>query len=365
MRRAPVQRPRAGLTLVELVLALGLFALLAVALVELLDTTLSIWEEAEVERERLGREAALVQWFERDLEFLAGGERGDLLFDWELVDVDGDGIATRPTARLRLVRRAVAEDFDRLGARRVLAGGEVAPTPGTSRPLIEVLWALELDGGAAGQPVRGDGRLLRAECVLDGPPTYFDRDAFGAGGRVLAEGAQAIAAGVLHWELQFASQTTSLLGGWRVGEDLAAASSAWDARDGSRLAAAREHPLNAMAPGTPPFDGRPLLPRRVRLVIELERPDRTARRPRLRAPVGAEDLELLLGGARDLPRAGDLVLIGEEWVRVTSIVGERMNVVRGERGTRPIAHPEGSPVQFGDRIEREFTVPQHEEDWNL
>ena len=104
---------RAGVTLVELILALGLFALLSVALVQLLDTTLSVWESAELEREQLEREAALVEWIQRDFEFVESGPDGDLLFDWELVDVNGDGIATRPIPRLRLVRSASVEDLTR------------------------------------------------------------------------------------------------------------------------------------------------------------------------------------------------------------------------------------------------------------
>ncbi|MEO0651909.1 MAG: hypothetical protein AAFZ65_14635, partial [Planctomycetota bacterium] len=301
MRTLALERPtpaRAGLTIVELILALGLFALLATAVVQLIATTLDVWEEAEANREQLAREAALTEWFRRDLEYLATGKYGDLLCDWELFDVDGDGIATRPAPRLRLVRRATAEDLRRLGQRRLVdASGETAVPPAGARPLIEVAWLLLPPAFGPKEVPRGAGLLMRGERLLDAPGSYFDRAAFDGSGKLLASPAEPIATEVLHWRVLFASQTSSLTSGWRVGADLASVSSAWDAKGLDRPNAER-HPLNLIAAGSPAYLDAAILPRRVRVEFELQRPADAPRRPVLVEPLGPDGDSFLVRGSR-------------------------------------------------------------------
>ena len=68
---------RDGFTLVEVLLALGLFSILVLALVQLLDTSLTIWEETDAEREVLfgqlvdrmyehGKALSIAEYFEID-----------------------------------------------------------------------------------------------------------------------------------------------------------------------------------------------------------------------------------------------------------------------------------------------------------
>lgn len=356
---------RAGVTLVELILALGLFALLSVALVQLLDTTLSVWESAELEREQLEREAALVEWIQRDFEFVESGPDGDLLFDWELVDVNGDGIATRPIPRLRLVRSASVEDLTRLGQRLPMDdSGETARPPVSARPLVEVVWYLDTPINDPEEPPIGVGVLLRGEQLVEAPGSYFEPNAFSGAGDLEVGPAEVIAGGALHFEVLFASQTSSLLNGWRPGTTLASVSTAWDARDGERPNLERTS-LNRMAPGSPSFDDRPILPRRVRVLIELESTDDAERRPRLTRQVEPDDTLLTITDSKRLPEEGAFVLLGEEWVRVRNTSGRDLTVTRGERGTRPLTQKVGTPLHFGHTIQRDFVIPQHREDWGL
>ena len=53
MRRRRSLRSRRGLTLLELVLAVGLFAILSLAVFELLDGTLVTWRKSEVRRNQM------------------------------------------------------------------------------------------------------------------------------------------------------------------------------------------------------------------------------------------------------------------------------------------------------------------------
>jgi hypothetical protein len=358
---------RRGLTLVELVLALGLFALLAVLLVRLIDTTLTLWERTEAQRERLERETVLWEWLQRDLEFLAGGEQGDLLCDYEVFDVDGDGVAGRPLPRLRLVRRTTLEDLQRLGLRvPVDETGESARPPGGATPLIEVLWCQLPATSDPRGPARGDGVLYRGERLVGdtGTASFFAPGALRQDGRPLVGAVQPISGGVLWWECLFASQTTSLLDGWQAGVGLADAGRSFDARGAGRPLEER-HPWNALADGGPEYRGDPLFPRRIRIELELERPDDLRRRPLLAADCAADANELELTHVRGLPPPGSPLLLGEEWVQLQSVAGARLAVLRGLRGTRPVAHRRGELLHFGDRLVREVLVPQHGEDWGL
>jgi hypothetical protein len=109
----------------------------------------------------------------------------------------------------------------------------------------------------------------------------------------------------------------------------------------------------------------PLLPRRVRIEVELERPRDLRFRTRLRtaANVGDGTIDVRDGGK--LPAAGAMILVDEEWMKVLSVNGERASVERGRRGTRPAAHPAETMVHYGWRVAREVPVDMTREDWDL
>jgi prepilin-type N-terminal cleavage/methylation domain-containing protein len=364
-------------TLVELLVALGLFSLLVLMVVRLISTSLDVIGETEVRRDLFGTELVATQWMLQDLEALAGGGEGDLVADWWPFDVDGDGIAGRPWPRLRLVRRASAEDLDRLG---LLAGAAGAPDGGTAEgtapgnlasaalgaapPFLEVVWLVLPRPTSTPGERRGDGLLLRGERLRGAPQadSFLAPDFFRSNGMPPMTAVEEVVGGVLWWRLLFADRATQLSNGWRPGTEAGQAAEAFDARGLDRPDGER-HPLNdlpSFAAGEP---GELRLPRRIRVELEFERPQDLARRPRLVAAADPESTRLEFDRAERLPQAGSHLLLGEEWVRLVGVAGRFADVQRAQRGTRRAHLASGTPAQFGRTIVRDVPVALYREDW--
>ena len=370
---------RRGLTLIELVLSLGLLALLVVALTQLVDSTFQIWRRAESVREDLTARSALFTQLVDDLDGLTAAEGGDLWCDWAPYDHDSDGIATRLWPRLRLVRRARTAELVRLGLREntdTEGGGRLS---GGAAPLLEVLWmvvpesypdliaeraAAEVSGGeSVGFP--GDGVLLRGERLVEGGGASLMEPNFLSGsGKPPAGALEEVAEGVLWLEFLFAAQTSVLRNGWNPGVELPEAARAWDAR-GGRLDTSLSD-WNLEHRGQP--ERRPdelIFPRRLRVALEIESDD--SRRARAEAARVLEEDSLLLEVDRPerLPAEGSWILMGEEWLKLLSSGKREVRVQRGGRGSTPARHPRGTPILYGERHVREVVVPLHREDWDL
>ncbi len=377
---AALNRGARGLTLIELVLALGLFALLTVGVVQLIDGSLTVIDRAGTERELMLAEGSALEWLEADFASLAGGDAADLVAGWLRMDVDGDGIAGRTVPLVRLVRRASPRDLERLGglesvvdtdnpdldARRLLERVGRAP-------LVEVLYGLQpsLTGkpseGAAGR--RGDLQLVRAERLEQGPGrSFFDVPLAKAGTLledVLLSGeGDVLAERVLRFEVQFAGELTSLERGWNPGTQLGESLRQWDARGLSRVDPELSD-WNARSAALPATPGPPVLPRRVRIELELE-PERVhRRRPRLAESAEIDAERLRFGRAERLPEAGTALLIGEEWVELLGAADDEgwAAVARAQRGTQRTLLRFGTPVQWGSPAVREVRLATAREEW--
>lgn len=354
---------RAGFTLVELLLALGLLAILSAALVQLLDTTLTIWDRTESERDRLDTAGALLELLERDVHGLEGGPRGDLVAEWRRYDPNGDGVPTLLAQRLVLVRRAGPSEWGRSAE----GSSDEAADPRTGG-LIEVAWAL-LPEASEDPDRRGVGVLWRGERRLGADSlSFFDERFFGAAGRPLPGTLEPLTGGVLWFEARFATQTSVLSDGpewgWALGDGLADACASWDAFGRSRPDAALSF-LNQPGAGMPAAQDLPLLPRRLRIALELERDADRKRRTRLAEEVLPGSGELFVLDEERLPPDGSFVLVGEEWMRVGARARGSVLVTRGERGTRAERHDAGSLVHHGARLVRELVVPGVREEWGL
>ncbi|MEZ5978139.1 MAG: prepilin-type N-terminal cleavage/methylation domain-containing protein [Planctomycetota bacterium] len=358
---------RRGLTLIELVLAVGLFAMLTLVVVQIVGSTMKVWTRAEGQRFAIGTHTTISSQVLEELDQLASGEHGDLLVDWELFDTDGDGIATQPLQRVRFVRRANSADLVRLGLREVdPQNPSAARIEGGELPLLEVFYCvLPADRGpllesTPGFP--GDAVLWRGERLLEdrGKLSCFASDFFVAGFPPPGS-AEPIQGGVLWFELQCAGRGTDLERGWKVGPEATDAVRAWDSDGGRRLRTA-VHPFNANYSAMPAFRGEPLFPRRLRLVLEVAGPKDALACPHLAAPLVPEDDEMVVDRPQNLPPSGSLVLIGEEWVEI-GFPGRRTRLHRPQRGSSIGAHREGTPIQIGRRFEREVDVPLAREDW--
>ena len=375
---------RSGLTLLELMVATLLAAILMTALLRLLDVSLDLWARGETGRQDLEQSATIGELFARDLSALHAGQQGDFLVEWHSFDVDGDEQLDRDWPRLRFVRNASAAELARLRAQSLEAAGLEGPAGGDPAPgaeaqppspplptghdatgLIEVCWAV-LPAGA-GPDERGEGVLWRAERLLDATEgtSFLAENFFDSAGRPPGAVLNEVSGGVLWFGLQFATQTSVVHDGWRVGWELADAAASWDAWNGARPDV-EQHPWNEAHPGMPAVDERPLLPRRVRLEMELESARDRRRRTRLLGGFDEKSTTLLVRNGEHLPRGrGARVLVGSEWMQIVSVRGDRVTVRRGVRSTRAVPHASGEMVHHGRVVVYEVPIPMYSDDWNL
>ncbi len=360
------KRERRGFTLVELLLAIGLLSILILALLKLVDTSLTIWGRTEENRELLEMGGSVLELFGEDVRALEAGPRGDLLADWVLLDLDGDGIAGAPRPRLRLVRTLSAAELQRLGPPGDRPGETGASAGETfERGLVEVCWALLARGGKEADQ-RALGVLWRGERVLGERETLslFDPGFFGPSGKPAPGSLHELTGGVLWFNAWFATQTSIVHDGWELGDGLADCAASWDAWNRGR-ANAELHLFNLPPAGMPAAKDAPLLPRRVRVELELEREEDLKRRTRLAAELEAETAQFPVQDGRKLPQPPALILVDEEWMRILALDGNRVSVERARRGTRATVHPAGALVHHGWSLVREIPVDVTREDWDL
>ena len=389
-------RPRAGFTLIELMLSLGLFSLLLVGLLQLLDTSTTLWKQVDSRRDETEVSGALSDRLARDLSTLEAGPEGDLLVDWGVVDVDKNGVAGLRVARLRFVRRASPAEVARLRFQLTPPEDPTAPVPVSDdgeplpadwsrvdRGLVEVAWVLAsaerpLTAGAA---PTFEGVLLRDERFLDDPDrlSFFDPrflPVTSLSGRPTEGLTEELLRGVLWMEPALATQTTltdTNLGPedasfqWKVGDRISDGASSWDAWNLDRPDLGLSS-LNEPGVGMPDLDparpgATPLLPRRVRVSFEIQRPKDL--RTVLRAPIDHDETSFSVADGERLPPEGGHFLVDEEWMQLLSKSGDRVTVQRGQRGTLGTPHKASAPIQFGWRTLREVPIGLSREEWNL
>jgi prepilin-type N-terminal cleavage/methylation domain-containing protein len=367
----PRRRLRRGVTLLELLLAVGIFAFLAVAVFQILDRSLSLWRRAETRRSLLAQASTVSDLIAHDLAGLEGGARGDLVAEWVTFDTDGDGIAETKWPRLRLVRQASAAEVRRL-EQEAREENDDAQAQAVASPmragegLSEVVW-LVVPASTTDKNARAEGVVWRGERLLtdSGSKSFFAPDFFGHSNRPPAGATDEVGGGCLWLGVLLATQTSVVHDGWKTGPDLDCAATSWDAWARARPDA-QAHPWNVPGAGMPAVRARPVLPRRVRFELELERESDRVRRTALAAPVEVGDSALLVDDGQKVPREeGAFVLVDAEWMLVTGVDGRNVTVQRAQRGTRLAEHPLGAMVHYGQRLVREVPVATYREDWNL
>ena len=231
---------------------------------------------------------------------------------------------------------------------------------------IEVVWVIE-PASTVDPLARAEGVLYRGERLAADPSTksYFAPDFFGTSNRSPAGAAEEVSGGILWLEVLCASQTSVVHDGWDAtsGPDGVAAS--WDAWSRGRPDPDL-HPWNQPAPGLARAAERPLLPRRVRVVLEVERPADRVRRTALSEPLLLGESSLRVDDPERVPREpGAHVLVDAEWLEVTGVRGNDVSVLRARRGTQATAHAPGAMVHHGAQLSREVPVATYREDWDL
>ncbi|TDJ72430.1 MAG: hypothetical protein E2O39_06725 [Planctomycetota bacterium] len=346
-----------------------------VAVFRLLDTSLRLWSRGEVQRSLTEQASVVAAIFAHDLRSLHNGAQGDFLVEWAQFDVDADGAFERVWPRVRLVRQASAAELAILRKRDLVAqqGPEDATEPAAKSPtgatgramrsgLIEVCWAILPAGKAAPH----EGVLWRGEQLygrLD-RTSYFAPGFFDARNEPPVGALNEVSGGLLWFGIQLATQTSIVREGWHIGFELADSSASWDAWKRDRPDPTY-HEWNEPGAGMPRVANAPLLPRRVRLELEFERPVDVRRRTRTTDMLEASATSFQVDNGARLPGAGRLVLIGPEWMLIQSVDGDRVQVQRGRRGTAPVQHPAGERVHFGGLVVTEVTLALYNDDWNL
>ena len=109
-----------------------------------------------------------------------------------------------------------------------------------------------------------------------------------------------------------------------------------------------------------------LLPRRVRIELEFERPVDRARRTKTLDAIDATQTSFMVESGRRLPGGeGVFVLVDAEWMRLVGVEGDRAKVVRGQRGTAPRPHGPGALVHHGARVLAEIPIDMYDDAWDL
>jgi len=410
-RRAPggARRPDAGVTLLELLLATGLAAIVVTAVLTVTQNALRIWTRGEASRDAREVASVVLGGIADDLRQVHASSEGDLVVEWVPFDLERDGVLERTFPRIRLVRevsgaerdaierRAVADAARRARAAAIARGEQDADQPerlseeellaaagvtstelsagalGAERDveggaLAEVLYAVVPTGGEGAE--RTTGVLLRAERLhTPGEPLRFMTDeAFDRIG-FPAEWTQPreIAGGVLWFEPLLATQTSDIsgAGSWSDASGVKAAATCWDAwrrgRPDVDVSA-----WNEPAPGMGRAGDRPLLPRAVRLHVEVERAADRRRAPTLLDGVDPAATTIGVSSTARLADAeGRHVLVGPEWMLVRRVRTDALVVTRGRRGTSARAHGSGTKVLLGEGATLVVPMMLHDDDWGL
>jgi len=341
-----------GLTLLELVLAVGLFALLSLAVFELLQGTLVTWRKSEVRRNQMEISTAVLELIAKDFQSLEGGSGGDLVAEWETFDTNSDGGRETVWPRIRMVRQASASD----AARVALQTEQQVDGP----DLTEVCWAV--------LPTHGDpsiGTLWRGErLVHGGGEEFFDATFIKRDGYPSPDAMDELTDGILWFQILLATQTSAVNDGWTLGDGLESAATSWDAWRSERPDATR-HEWNEVPSGMPRVKDKALLPRRVRISMEYEDPTQRKRRTRLSSDVAATEVAFSVDDETRVPKVGGFMRVDAEWMEIKSKSGRRLSVKRGARGTEAEPHDAGARVSHGGTVVREVIVPTYRDDWKL
>jgi prepilin-type N-terminal cleavage/methylation domain-containing protein len=367
-------RSRRGFTLIELLAATALFAILGTLLFQIVRGAMDVWAVGERNRELHDRASAVMDLVAEDLRSvwpgLSGASEQDsrFLLEYREEDVDGDARIDLRTPVLRFARlcheeRALGwlrEAGDTPGAERaVTLSGEQDPT--LLRPtggLAESLYTLMLRPGASlpslmrrfRSPVGGEGSLL-------------DPDLLAQPDRLLAGGIP-VADQVLYFGVDLWGPDTTV---WDAGTgvDEVPALDTWDSTRGILPPGDPRFPYGA---GEDSFwDGSDdMFPRLVRITLVLDREHGATSSGRLDETISAESRRLKLQSTTFLraEESPDHVLIGSEWMRVTSIESGALVVERGARGSVATPHLAGDTVLVGRRFERIVRLPAFRENLN-
>ncbi|MGQ0554236.1 MAG: prepilin-type N-terminal cleavage/methylation domain-containing protein [Planctomycetota bacterium] len=338
-----MKRRTQGFTLLELLAATALFAVLGTMLFQIVRGALDVWALGERNREMHDRSAPVLELLAEDLRRVWPGQSSG-----------------EQAARLLCTLREETEAGDsetRVPLLRFVRLARTDPSAPPSDGLVETLVTMARPKGQAlhvlvrrDRPgLGGEGSLLEAELPFSSEQ--------------LLSGAQTLATGVLWFGAEFWSQGTERWEAQSPG-DAGAALSAWDSTRGLLPPEDPAFPLGLGAASLSAGHDD-ILPRLVRLTLVLDDTER-GQAGALANALTPQSTRVELASAGVLQRAElpDHVLIDQEWMAVQSVEGRSLVVQRGRRGSRAVPHDEGAPVRIGQSFERVVALPTAREHWS-
>ena len=358
-RPAPPPAPQqGGFTLLELMVSIGVFVLLAVVLVGLLQAALGTWDAGTSRKDVYERAQTVFTLLTRDLQALYA------------VDVEGPDDVVYPLfgdadaegrARIRFVvvkgsiGGAAARLFDPTNRRGGTGGGSVSVSnPEAWEPeLVEVAYALDPD------PLQAV--LWRADRPWDrrGNNSFFDDARFNARAFFPSARGEHIDKGILHWEIQYWTRNTGSWTGPRPRKGVTARVAGPEVRwDATR----QYDPLFAFhKPVARDVCLDPVYPEMIRIGIVLEPQVGERTSSFLVAPVDASATEIPVASTRGFAPGPAFARVGKEWVFYQSATPGSIRGSRGARGTKPQPHSAGEPIRTGLTFTTVVYIPMSRE----
>ncbi|MCE9634157.1 MAG: prepilin-type N-terminal cleavage/methylation domain-containing protein [Planctomycetes bacterium] len=390
------QRSRgpSGFSLIELMVAMGIFSVIGIAIVSLLTRATEFSRAGTSTTEVLDTLQSFTETFGADAGAIYSRSDSDdgapvvrLYSDVVKTDVDGDQRPDAQVRRLMFVRMIPGEATgsvtrtagSNVGATAVMdqnldlekaAKGSLRPTGG----LMEVFWTAVPEN-------KDDLALLTAyRGVLAPPgvagktffPTKWAADPTARGpvdrGPVDLKDVQAVArpvlAGILYFGVDFWSRRTETWDATIVPPK--GPLQVWDSTRGiipkgkgiDGFWFAKPNVVNE----TPTLldSGDDTFPRRMRVTLVAEEAGQTARTGLLMSELSADAAVIDVSDVRFIPATDTtqrFVKIGPEWIEFGGVEGNRITgCKRGVRGTTAVAHEYGSRVHYGRTVVREIAI---------
>ncbi len=334
-------KERCGFTLVELIVAIGVFSLLGMGATAFMVMAVSTWRQAELRRDV--------------------SERAELVFlslkkDIQCLYTDGKRVP---------FRSVFFSDYDEKGRQRLLFTRTVPP-PGADPRIAGSGRSM-----AANDPIDGtaDLRKLRGNLLL--PPgdllsvAYFVSDEklyraartpavpYGAlQSKWWEKGGDMVAERIMHIEYNFWSDKTA---SWQPEETVMGPSYYWDSTMGvgheSAVEGASSTRFVFTGSGSAADPGDDLFPRliEIKLVVAYgsDRPYTF-----LTAPLDADTTDIQGEDFENYPskKKENFVKIDKEWISYKTVAGDGkrfFDVKRGRRGSKPAVHEAGALIRYG------------------
>ncbi len=346
-----------GLTLIEILVALGVFMLLGSSLVMFLRDGMSTWQIGESRREAYERAGAILNLIGDDLR--SAFTQSDPGPSDGLVDVlllcDRDGF-NRP--RLRLVR--TLSDETRNPVTRIAGAytGGIAEVDYRNDSREAQLGILRAPGGLAEVayqmgPENGSEVLWRGfKTPIGGESSLFEEinlrpDVDGAPMRC-----RPVADGVLYLGYSFWGGDRRR---WQEGRSMPPLDR-WDSTRG--ILAFDESEGFGWATGSRDVHEDDVFPDTVEIQLVLN-PARSMALSRTTNDIDESQEVIRIDSAAQYARSGDLFIrLNSEWIQVGSISGNQfIDCQRGMRGTQAQEHPRGTTVVSGTEFRKTIRIP--------